>query len=210
MRSGDLHIYFDGEDLAFNVDFEALMEGDPDATVNDAKDLFFEQILEEYSPDPDAARLIDELLLPTELGVSDLHAELDVSIGSDSVAMGFEMDGLILRPPTPVVLLEYLEEASNKAPMEDVTLTFEGMSHGGEYVEIEVSELTTEPLSEEPTKVVWAFADLENLDQVSFSTMESEEEEDGGGSPIGTGTILLVGGGAVVLAAAAWMLTRRQ
>lgn len=210
MRSGDLHIYFDGEDLAFNVDFEALMEGDPDATVNDAKDLFFEKLLEEYSPDPDAARLIDELLLPTELGVSDLHAELDVSIGSDSVAMGFEMDGLILRPPTPVVLLEYLEEASNKAPMEDVTLTFEGMSHGGEYVEIEVPELTTEPLSEEPTRVVWAFADLENLDQVSFSTMESEEEEDGGASPIGTQTILLVGGGAVVLAAAAWMLTRRQ
>ena len=208
MRSGDVHIYFDGEDLALKVDFEALMEGDPDASINDVKNLFFERLLEEYEPDPDAARLIEELLMPTELGVSDLHAELDFSIGSDRLTMDFEMDGLILRPPTPVVLLEYLEEASNKAPMEGVTLTFEGMSHGGEQVEIEVPELTTEPLSEEPSRVVWAFADLENLDMVSFVVEEAEEEP----SPSQSSNLLIpaVGVALVVVAGAAFLLSRRS
>ncbi len=204
MRSGDMHISYDSEDLAFIIEYEAIVEGDVDEQFNSLKDLILEELLEDSDLDPDATRLINTLILPTEFSVVDLGISYNATLDGEVAAMEFEVDGLILKPPTPEALLSFLEEASEGVIGDKLTLTLEVASQGKEYVEILVPDETTEPLSQEPQKVVWTFADLENLDKVTFEVKETSS------SPLPT-TLLIPAVGVVAIAAVAvWYFMSRR
>jgi hypothetical protein len=204
MRSVDMHISFDSADLAFNIEYEGMVEGDVDEQFNSLKDLVLEELLEKSDLDPDATRLIYSLILPTELSVVDLGVSYNATLDGDKIIMEFEVDGLVLKPPTPEALLSFLEEASEGVIGDKLTLTLEGASQGKEYVEIRVPDETTEPLSKEPQKVVWTFADLENLDKVTFEVKETS-------SSLLPTTLLIPAVGVVAVAAVAvwYFLSRR-
>ena len=154
--------------------------------------------------DPDATRIIYTLILPTEFSVVDLGISYNATLDGEVAAMEFEVDGLVLRPPTPEVLLSFLEEASEGVIGDKLTLTIEVASQGKEYVEILVPDETTEPLSQEPQKVVWTFADLENLDKVTFEVKETSS------SPLPT-TLLIPAVGVVAIAVVAvWYFMSRR
>lgn len=206
-RSYDMHLTFDEAEQAFTMDVETLVEGDVDGQLNAYKNLFLEGV-RDASYDPEQTRMINDFFLPTDVSVVNLAVDFEYTNDGETSSTSLNLGGLELRPPEPQGLLEFLQDASSGGPEEGLTLTLVGGEDENGYVEIQVPEDTTDPLQEEPRRVVWAFSDLENLDQVSFVGMEWEE--DGGASPFGTETILLVGGGAVLLAAAAWMLTRRK
>jgi hypothetical protein len=211
MKSGDVHIYFDSEDLAFIIEYEAMVEGDVDEQFNSLKDLILEELLEESDLDPDATRIIYTLILPTEFSVVDLGISYNATLDGEVAAMEFEVDGLVLRPPPPTyppplreVLFSFLEEVSEGVIGDKLTLTLEVASQGKEYVEILVPDETTEPLSQEPQKVVWTFADLENLDKVTFEVKETSS------SPLTT-TLLIPAVGVVAIAAVAvWYFMSRR
>ena len=207
-RSYDMRLTFDEAEQAFTLDVETLVEGDVDVQFNAYKNQFLEEMLQEIDFDPEQTWRIVDFFLPTDVGVSNLDVDFEYTNDGETASMDFNLEGLELRSPDPRGIMTILQDASSGGPEEGLTLTLEGGEDEDGYVEIQVPEDTTVPLLEEPRRVVWAFSDLENLDQVSFVVREWEEE--GGASPIGTETILLVGGGVVLLAAAAWMLARRK
>ncbi|MCW3990804.1 MAG: hypothetical protein NWE88_12105 [Candidatus Bathyarchaeota archaeon] len=196
MRSGDVHISYDSEDLAFIIEYEAIVEGDVDEQFNSMKDLILEEVLDESDLDPDATRLINSLILPSEVSIVNLGITYNATLDGETTTMEFDVDGLVLKPPSPEALLSFLEEASEGVIGDKLTLTLEGASQGKEYVEIQVPDETTEPLSQEPQKVVWTFADIENLDKVTFEVKETPS------SPLNT-TLLIPAVGVVAIAAVA-------
>ena len=208
MRSVDVHISFDSEDLGFNIEYEAILEGDIDEQVNSLKDLFLEELLEQPDLDPDAIRIINSLALPSEVSIANLGITYDAILGSESSTIDFDIDRFVLKPPSPEALLSFLEEASEEVTGDELTLTFEGASHGNEYVEIQIPEETTGPLSQEPQNAVWTFADLENLDKVSFEVEETPSPPPSS-SPASSYLIPAVGV-VVVAAAAAWYFMSRR
>jgi hypothetical protein len=213
IRSGDAHIHFDNENLAFNLDFEVISEGDPDVYYNHMKNLFLEEILEEPDLETDMIRFIEEFLLPTEVSLADLHMLFEISFESESSMANFEVEGIVLRPPTTGVFLDYLEETSNPSA-ETFTLTFKGESQGDKRIEIVVPEEVSSPLTIEPTKVVWSFDNLENLNKISFEVKEQPESKEDSEKPspnIPT-NILVPAVGAVVIAAlgAAFFISRKS
>ena len=204
MRSGDMHISFDSEDLAFNIEYEAMFDGDVDEQFNSLKDLILEELLEQSDLDPDAVRIIYSLILPTEVSIENLGITYNASLDTESSTIEFGIDRLVLKPPSPEALLSFLEEASEGVIGNKLTLTFEGASLGKEYIEIQVPDETTEPLSLEPQKVVWTFADLENLDKVAFENKETS-------SSLLPTTLLIPAVGVVVIAAmAVWYFMSRR
>ena len=100
LRSGDVHIYYDSGDLAFNIDYEAMLEGDVDEQFNSMKDIVLEELLEQPDLDPDDAQLISSFLLPTEVSVANLGVTFDVALDAESSTTEFEIDGLVLNPPS--------------------------------------------------------------------------------------------------------------
>ena len=204
MRSGDVHIYFDSEDLAFIIEFEVMVEGDIDEQFNSLKDLILEDLLAESDLDPDATRLIYTFILPTEMSVVDLGVSYNATLDGETTTMEFEVDGLVLKPPSPEALLSFLEEASEGVIGDKLTFTLEGASQGKEYVEIQVPDETTEPLSQESQKVVWTFADLENLDKVTFEVKETSS------SQLPTTLLIPAVGVVAVAAVAVWYFMSRR
>jgi len=202
-RSAEAHIYFDPDDLSFNVEYEVVIEGDIDQQVNDLKDLYLEDLLDQTPLDPDAARLMYGLILPTEVSVVDLGVSLDMMLDEESSEIEFAVNGLGLTPPEPEALLSFLGEASEGAASDRVKLTLEGVTLGKEYVEIIVPTETTQPLSEAPQKVVWDFADLENLDKVTFEVKEKS-------SPLSSSLLIPAVGVVAVSAVAVWYFMSRK
>ena len=204
MKSGDMHISFDSEDLAFNIEYEVMVEGDVDAQFNSLKDLILEELLEQSDLNPDATRIIYSLILPSEVSIVNLGITYNATLDTESSTIEFEINRLVLKPPRPEALLSFLEEASEGVIGDKLTLTLEGASHGKEYVEILVPDDTTEPLSQEPQKVVWTFADLENLDKVTFEVKETS-------SSLLPTTLLIPAVGVVAIAAmAVWYFMSRR
>jgi hypothetical protein len=197
MSSVDMHIFFDSEDLAFNMEFEATIEGDVDEQFNVMKDFYLEELLEQSYLDPDMTGLINSLFLPSEMSVTNLGVMFSLVIDTELLSMELDIDGLVLMPSSPEALLSFLGEVSEGVSIDELTLTFEGASQGKEYIEIVVPDETTEPRSQEPQKVVWTFADLENLDKVTFEAMKEESS-----SPL-TSTYLIPAVGVVAVAAVA-------
>jgi len=204
VRSGDVHITFDSEDLAFNVEYEALLEGDIDEQVNSLKDLLLEDFLEGSDLDPDVTRLIYTLILPTEVSIVNLRITFNAILDTEHPAIEFDIDRFVLKPPSPEALLSYLGEASEGVEGDKVTLILEGVSQENQYVEIQVPDETTEPLSMEPQKVVWAFSDLENLDKVTFDIKETSS------STTFTNLLLPAIGVAAVAGMAIWYSMSRR
>ncbi len=207
LRSGDLQISFDNEEMALETEFEVVIEGDLDEQLNDWKDAFLADALEEGYMDEEEEELVVEFLLPTEFSVADLSAAFDYIIEGDTQELQFSVEGLGLKPPTPEVLLKLLGRASGEVGQSAFTLTIEGASDEDEYVEIMVPDDTSEPISEEAGRVVWAFDDIENLEKVTFEVKEQEEES----QPINVQTLIPVAGVAIiVVAGAAFMLMRKK
>ena len=207
LRSGDLQISFDKEEMALETEFEVVVEGDLDEQLNEWKDAFLADVLEEGYMDEEEEELVVEFLLPTEFSVADLSTAFDYIIEGDTQELQFSIEGLGLEPPTPQVLLKMLGRASGEVEQPVFTLTIEGMSDEDEYVEIVVPDDTSEPISEESRRVVWTFDDIENLEMVTFEVKDLAKE----GSLITPQMLIPVAGVAVVVvAAAAFMLMRKK
>jgi hypothetical protein len=203
-RSADLQISFDKDDLAFLVAFDGVLEGDLDEQVNALKNLGLQRALES-EPTTEAAEMINEFLLPLELGVVDANMTAHYSLSGDAHSFGFSMHRLRLSPPSSESLLTFLGEASEDASQSDLTLTLMGGSEGDRYVEITVPSTVSEPLVKEPGRVVWAFQDIENLDQVAFEVKEVQSPS------LFTPQIMVpVVGAAVAILAAGIIVARRK
>lgn len=207
LRSGDLQISFDKEEMALETEFEVVVEGDLDEQFNEWKNAFLADALEEGYMDEEEEELVVEFLLPTEFSVADLSTAFDYSREGDTQELQFSVEGLGLEPPTPQVLLKMLGDASWEVEQSAFTLTIEGVPDEDVYVEIVVPDETSEPISEEASKVVWAFDDIENLERVTFEVKEQAEES----QPINMQVLIPVAGAAVVVVvAAAFMLMRKK
>jgi hypothetical protein len=104
-----------------------------------------------------------------------------------------------------------LGHVSGEVEQSDFTLTIEVVPDGDESMEIVVPDETSEPISEEAGRVVWAFDDIENLERVTFGEREQAEEQPDESQPINMRTLIPVAGAAVVVvAAAAFMLMRKK
>lgn len=174
IKSADLRVSFDNEELAFSILFEGVVEGDIDGQINLIKRLVLEESLQESELDPETVDMINSFLLPTELSVMDLNTTVGYSLEDEVQVFEFSLRGLGLRPPTAEVLLIALQKASEEVSQPNFILTLEGGSEGKRYVEIVVPESTSEPLAKEPRKVVWDFDDIENLSQVAFEVKEQK------------------------------------
>ncbi|UCH56855.1 MAG: hypothetical protein JSV18_05790 [Candidatus Bathyarchaeota archaeon] len=208
VRSADMALTFYKEELAFNLGAESVIEGDIDGQFNLIKNLILEQLIQLYGMDSEDAEIIDDFLLPTEISVENLEATFEYSVQDGTLTVDLTVSGFGLRPPTAEALLGVLQDGSEVISETTITLTIEGATEDDFYVEISVPETTTQPTLTEPQKVVWAFEDIENLDQVTFEVKEIEEE---GQSAITPQIIIPVAGGVIaVVAAAAFMLARRK
>ncbi len=204
IRSADIHITFDNEEQAFTVVLDGVMEGDLDEVCNSLKNMFLEERLHDSQLDEETLQMINEFLLPTEISIVNLNTVFEYSLEDEFQAFEFTIDGLGLRPPDANALLTFLQYASAEVSQSSFTLTLEGASDDGQYVEINVPSTTSEPLVKEPQKVVWKFDDIENLNQVTFEVKETQS------SMLTPQFIIPVAGVAVALAAAGLMLARRK
>ncbi len=204
IRSADIHITFDNEEQAFTVVLDGVMEGDLDEVCNSLKNMFLEERLHDSHLDEETAQMINEFLLPTEISIVNLNTVFEYSLGDEFQAFRFTIDGLGLRPPDAEALLTFLQYASAEVSQSSFTLTLEGVSDDGQYVEISVPSTTSRPLVEEPQKVVWKFDDIEYLNQVTFEVKEKPS------SMLTPQVIIPVAGVAIALAAAGLMLARRK
>ena len=205
IKSADLRVLFDNEELAFNIVFKGVLEGDIDSQINLLKNSLLEKSLHESEPDPEASEIINNLLLPTELSIVDLNATIEYSLEEEAHAFDFSISGLMLKPPTAKALLTALQKASEEVSQPSFTLTLEGGADGKSYVEIVVPESTSEPSLKEPSRVVWAFDDIENLDQVVFEI--KEEKTAIGLSPQ---VAVQVVGALAAIAIAAYLLAKKM
>lgn len=204
-ESADLQISFDGEGRVFTISFDGVVEGDLDRQVNVIKNLLIEEGMRESVPDPETAEMIDEFLLPTELSVLELSTTFGYTLLEEAHDFDFAMTGLGMKPPTAKVFLKAVQEASEEVSQPGFTLTLEGGSEGRSYVEIVVPPTTSEPLEQEPKRVVWAFDDIENLDQVTFEVKETKSP-----SMLTPQVLIPAAGAAVAIAVATLILARRQ
>jgi hypothetical protein len=206
-RSADLQISFDKDDLAFLIALDGVLEGDLDEQVNTLKDLGLQEALES-EPDSQTTEMINELLLPLELGVTEANLTTHYSLSGEAHSFDFAMHRLKLSPPSPEALLTFLGEASEDTSQSGLTLTLIGSSEGDRYVEIAVPSTVSEPLVQESQRVVWAFQDIENLNQVAFEVKEVQEYQ----SPsLFTPQVMVpVVGAAVAILAAGIIMARRK
>lgn len=204
VESVDIEISFDGEERAFIISFDGVVEGDLDRQVNVIKNLLIEEGMRESTPDPETAEMINEFLLPTELSVLELNATFGYWLLDEAHGFEFAVRGLVMRPPTAEALLKALQKASEEASQPGFTLTLEGGSDDNRYVEIVVPPTASEPLVKEPRKVVWAFDDIESLDQVTFEVKELK-----GPSMLTPQVLIPAAGVAVAIAVAILILARR-
>lgn len=203
-RSADLHITFDNEEQAFTVVLGGVVEGDLDRICNRLKNMFLEERLRDQDVDVETAQMINDFLLPTEISITNLNMTFEYSLGDEFQAFEFAIEGLGLRPPDLEALLTSLQYASEEVSQSSFTLTLEGASDDGEYVEISVPSTTSEPLVKEPQKVAWPFDDIENLNQVTFEVKEKPS------SLLNPQVIVPIAGVAIALAAAGLILAKRK
>jgi len=205
IKSADLRVSFNNEELAFSIVFEGVVEGNVDGQINLIKRLVLEESLQESELDPETIEMINSFLLPTELSVVDLNTTVEYSFEDEVQVFEFSLRGLELRPPTAEALLIALEKASEEVSQPSFTLSLKGGSESKSYVEIVVPESTSEPLLKEPSRVVWAFDDIENLNQVVFEI--KEEKTTIGLSPQ---VVVQVVGALAAVAVAAFLLAKKM
>ena len=207
LRSSDVHITFDSEEFALNIEAETILEGEIDDQANRIKDEICEKVLEEGDVDDDTREAIEEFILPTELKISRLNASVTMS-QENGTSIEFYASGIGLAPPSTALLLEYLEKASEEMDYAEFTLNLVGASSNGEYVEIIVPDSTSDPLLGEPSRVSWEFANLEDMDQIKIQVTEREQESET--SDQGPGSLLPAVVGAVVIGAVAFYFLKKK
>jgi hypothetical protein len=176
VRSSDIFINFDNEKLSLNIEAETTFEGDLDEQANIIKDEIFEEMLDEPDIDDDTREIIEEFILPTTFKISTLNTTI-IMAQENGANIEFYAAGIELVQPSAPVLLKYLEKASNEMEDANVTLNIVGASSNEEYVEIIIPDSTSDPLHDDPSNASWNFANLDDLDQISFKVRQQEIEE---------------------------------
>jgi len=171
-KSVDMHIRYDRNEFAFLMDSESVIEGDLDRQINVMKDLYLEQILQFPDTPPESALMIDNFLLPTDISSENLDIAFEYLFDGEKSKIDFAFEGLGLRPPTTEAFLTFLDKALTGGSLPDFSLAFEGGSDEEGFIEIEVPSTTSEPVIEEPRKVVWIVDNLANLNLVSLKVRE--------------------------------------
>jgi hypothetical protein len=173
-KSIDISVTYDDEEQAFTAALEGKLEGDLDRLYNVFKDMLLEESLLDPYMDDEVAQLIRNLLIPTEIAIVNTNTTFGYSLEENHHVVKFAMEGLELRPPDTGGFLTLLQYASKEAPQPDLNLILEGGSKDGEYVEINVPPTTSKPTQKEPQRAVWAFDDIENLDEVTFEVKKKQ------------------------------------
>ena len=204
--SSDAHIYFDKNDFKLKMSMSSRYEGDADEWFNEYKNTVYKAVLENINETTNIQPLGD-LILNTEIGLRDSNMSLEYSMGSNP-EFSVETYGLTMKPSNIPVLLETLQNASKGTPETGYNLIFVGATFGNQYVEISVPSETTEPTESEPSRVLWNFHNLEELDKVTF-LLKEKENSDPGSSPIQLDYIIPTVGIAG-LAIAAYLLLKRK
>lgn len=203
-ESYDFHISFEKERLTLEVDTGGTIRGDLDAQMNAIKDVSLEQLLESGDLDVHDVQMIEDFWLPTEFSVVDTLLELSYSLHDEEVRVDFTLENLWLKPPSLESLLALLGDLSEEEPAEDFKLILEGESSGSNYVAVNIPAETSEPLSAESQIAVWDFAEIENLDEVTFEVKTKSQ-------PVNmTTTVAVAVIGLVVIGAAGYMFMRRK
>jgi len=171
-KSSDIHIRFDRNELAFLMDTENIIEGDLDKQINIMKDIYLEQILQYPYMDSESALVIYGFLLPTDISRENLNMAFEYLFDGEKIKLDFAVEGLGFRPPTTEAFLTILDKALTGGSLPGFSLIFEGGSDEEGFVEIEVPATTSEPVIEEPRKVVWIVDNLASLNLVSLNVRE--------------------------------------
>jgi len=172
-KSADMHIWYDRNEFAFLMDSEGVIEGDLDRQINIMKDIYLEQILQSPSLlTPELTLIIYGFLLPTDISSENLGMTLEYLFDGEKIKLDFAVEGLGFIPPTTEAFLTFLDKALTGGYLPGFSLVFEGGSDEDGFVEIEVPATTSEPVIEEPRKVVWIVDNLVDLNLVSFKVRE--------------------------------------
>jgi len=204
--SSDAHIYFDKNDFNLKMSMSSRYQGDVDEWFNEYKNTVYQAVLENMN-ETDNIQPLGDLILNTEIGLRDANMSLEYSMGSNP-EFSVETYELTLKPSNIPVLLETLQNASKGTPETGYNLIFVGATSGNQYVEINIPSETTEPTESEPSRVLWNFHNLEELDKVTFLVKE-KESSDPGSSPIQLDYVIPAVGVAG-LAIAAYLLLKRK
>jgi len=204
--SSDAHIYFDKNDFNLKMSMSSRYQGDVDEWFNEYKNTVYQAVLENMN-ETDNIQPLGDLILNTEIGLRDANMSLEYSMGSNP-EFSVETYKLTLKPSNIPVLLETLQNASKGTPETGYNLIFVGATFGNQYVEINIPSETTEPTESEPSRVLWNFHNLEELDKVTFLVKE-KESSDPGSSPIQLDYVIPAVGVAG-LAIAAYLLLKRK
>lgn len=171
-KSADLHVTFNKKELIFEIFFESVIEGDVDKQVNLLKGLFLEGSLQAPSTTQEMALFINNFLLPTDISIVNLNINSELTFDGEKVGLYFAVEGLGFKPPSVEAFLTILQKTLTGASMPSIFLTLEGGSDEKEFVEIEVPPTTSEPVSRDPRKVVWAVDNLSNIYLIVFNVRE--------------------------------------
>ena len=163
----DYHITFVGDSLSLEADSEGTIAGDFNGELNTLKDSCLKQLLERDEISPDAKKLIT-LATPIDLHVQNLLIDSSSSFNGDMWISKYSVAGLELES-TFVALLEFLEELSRIASLEDFKLVLDGGVSSNQYVVFSVPTSTKKPIVEEEQRVVWDMVDIENLQGVTYA-----------------------------------------
>jgi len=166
-KSADMRIWYDRDEFAFIMDSESVIEGDLDRQINIMKDIYLEQLLQLPDIPPEWALMINDVLLPTDISSENLGMTLEYSFDEENIKLNFAIEGLGFIPPTTEAFLTLLDKALAGGSLPGFSLVFEGGSDEERFVEIEVPPTTSEPVIEEPRKVVWIVDNLANLKLVT-------------------------------------------
>ena len=151
---------------------QGVIEGDLDRQINIMKDIYLEQILQYPDIPPEWVLMIDNVLLPTDISRENLDMAFEYLFDGENIKLDFAVEGLGFRPPTTEAFLTFLDKALTGGSLPGFSLIFEGGSDEEGFVEIEVPATTSEPVIEEPRKVVWIVDNLANLNLVSLKVRE--------------------------------------
>jgi hypothetical protein len=116
--------------------------------------------------------MINNVLLPTDISMENLNMAFEYSFDGEKLKLNFAFEGLGFRPPTTRAFLTMLDKALTGGSLPSFSLVLEGESDEKEFVEIEVPPTTSDPVIEDPRKVVWIVDNLANLNLVSIKVRE--------------------------------------
>lgn len=190
------------ESFTFEMDSEMTVAGDVDEQFNVLKESMLTEMLQEGDLDDEDIAMINEFLWPTVFSVKNLHFESDYEATDGTVTTGFTLTDLGMVPPSLDAFTGFLQYVSEENPPEDFMLVLEGMSSGGESVVI-TSPAGSNPVSQEPNRVVWEFDNAESLDQVSLDVAPSSTTS-------GNTTMIAAVVGLAVVGAAAFFFLRKK